>query len=622
MGISRKDIVKDLCRALILCSFFRKSEMLMCGICGIVGKCTSENDMRGMLDAIAHRGPDDEGVYKEDNIFLGHRRLSILDLSPLGHQPMLYENYVIVFNGEIFNYIELRNELKEKGHFFGTGTDTEVILHGYAEWGNEIFGKLRGMWALALYDKSNKKIIFSRDRFGIKPFYYFSNDDMFVFASEIPVLLAAGVSAEVNYDVVMRYLAVGCDDNGKDSFFKDIHQLPGGCNIEYDLHTKMFSIVKYYDLASYTSSHDGEKSLEDVFDETLLIHLRSDVKIGSCLSGGLDSSTLTGAIQHRLNEGGQRLSAVTAKSELKENDESELARQVAAYSGMDWYVVCPGYNDFLAYHQEMLRRQAEPVGSPSVFMQYCVMKKARECGIKVMFDGQGGDETLLGYERYYVTYIFSLFKSGKLVSAIRAYKEICKNSKLTILDLMKYILYFGCLPVRKCVLRKRLHFIKQEYMEKLFIASSQYLKQSKDMLKLQIDEITDSQLPHLLKYEDRNSMHFSIEARCPYVDHVYVENAINLPFEMKVAGGWTKKCLRHLAERFIPESIAWRKNKFGFEAPEKIWLERYLPVMQEYVDDSELIRKMVTDIPDMSKLSLRLRWRLYNLAVWEEQYLN
>lgn len=594
----------------------------MCGICGIVGKYTSENVMRDMLDSIAHRGPDDEGIFQEGNIFLGHRRLSILDLSASGHQPMMYENYVIVFNGEIFNYVELRNELKKIGHVFKTGTDTEVILHGYALWGQEVFVKLRGMWALALYDKNAQKIIFSRDRFGIKPFYYYSDASRFIFASEIPALLAAGVSAEVNYDVVMRYLAISCDDNGKDSFFKDIHQLPGGCNIEYNLGTKEFSSVRYYDLLSQINSNKIETSFEDVFNETLLIHLRSDVKIGSCLSGGLDSSTLAGAIQHNLGKNGQKLSAVTAKSELKENDESELANQVAKYSGMDWSVVCPGYDDFLAEHQEMLRCQAEPVGSPSVFMQYCVMKKAKECGIKVMFDGQGGDETLLGYERYYVTYIFSLLKSGKFVGALKAYRDICKNSKLNMTSLIRYILYFGCLPIRKCVLQKRLHFIKKEYMEKLFGASSQYLEQSKDMMQLQIDEITDSQLPHLLKYEDRNSMYFSIEARCPYVDHVYVQKAIQLPFEMKVADGWTKKCLRHLAEKFIPKAIAWRKNKLGFEAPEKIWLERYLPDMQESVNKSALIRNLVSEIPELSKVSLRLRWRLYNLAVWEKQYLS
>ena len=174
------------------------------------------------------------GIFQEDDIFLGHRRLSILDLSALGHQPMMYENYVIVFNGEIFNYVELRNELKKIGHVFKTGTDTEVILHGYAQWGQEVFVKLRGMWALALYDKNAQKIIFSRDRFGIKPFYYYSDASRFIFASEIPALLAVGVSAEVNYDIVMRYLAISCDDNGKDCFFKDIHQLPGSCNIEYD----------------------------------------------------------------------------------------------------------------------------------------------------------------------------------------------------------------------------------------------------------------------------------------------------------------------------------------------------------------------------------------------------
>lgn len=592
----------------------------MCGICGVIGEPVEDNVVRKMLDAIAHRGPDDEGIFKDNDIFLGHRRLSILDLSVSGHQPMIYDRYIIVFNGEIFNYIELRTMLEEKGHVFSTGTDTEVILHGYAEWGNESFKKMRGMWSLALYDKKSRKIIFSRDRFGIKPFYYYSNKGRFVFASEIPALFAAGISAEPNMSVILTYLAVGNDDNGKDTFFCNIHQLPGGCYIEYDLKQKTYSEFKFYDLTTSIKCDYIEKSFEDVFNEALSIHMRSDVKIGSCLSGGLDSSTLAAAIQQKLNFG-QRLSAVTAKSELKTNDESELARRVAIYSNMDWNVVCPTYEDFLAEHKQMLINQAEPVGSPSVFMQYMVMKKARDCGIKVMFDGQGGDETLLGYERYYVTYILFLLKSGELINAIKAYKDITKNSKLTMASLFKYLVYFGCLRARKIILRKRLYFIKQEYMEILFSKNIKYLKQPMDILKLQIEEITDSQLPHLLRYEDRNSMYFSIEARCPYVDHVYVEKALQLPYKSKIAGGWTKMCMRQLAEKIIPKSIAWRKNKFGFEAPEAIWLNKYLPVMQENVNNSKLLKKITSEIPDLSMLSLRLRWRLYNLAVWEKQYL-
>lgn len=592
----------------------------VCGICGVIGEPIENNIMRKMLDSIAHRGPDDEGIFSEDDICLGHRRLSILDLSVLGHQPMIYDRYVIVFNGEIFNYIELRAMLEKKGHVFNTGTDTEVILHGYAEWGNEVLKKMRGMWSLALYDKHSRRIIFSRDRFGIKPFYYYSDKNRFIFASEVPALLVAGVSAEANMEVVMRYLAVGNDDNGKDTFFCNIHQLPGGCYIEYDLKTKKYSEFKFYNLATSIKCDYIKKSFEDVFDEVLSIHMRSDVKIGSCLSGGLDSSTLAAAIQHKLKLG-QRLQAVTAKSELKANDESELARRVAIYSGMDWNVVYPKYEDFLAEHEQMLMNQAEPVGSPSVFMQFFVMKKARECGIKVMFDGQGGDETLLGYERYYVTYLLFLLKSGKWINAIKAYKDIAKNSKLNILSLFQYIVYFGCLFARKNLLRKRLYFIKQEYMNILFSKNIKYIKQSKDILTLQVEELTDSQLPHLLRYEDRNSMHFSIEARCPYVDHVYVEKALQLPYESKIAGGWTKICLRRMAEKFVPKSIAWRKNKFGFEAPESIWLNKYLPVMQKNVNNSKLLKKITNEIPNLSVLPLRLRWRLYNLAVWEKHYL-
>lgn len=593
----------------------------MCGICGIVGCNVEDNLIKAMLESIAHRGPDDEGIFHNKNIFLGHRRLSVLDTSQLGHQPMEYKDYVIVFNGEIFNYIELRKQLIEKKHNFITGTDTEVVLHGYVEWGKKVFSHMRGMWALSILDKKNSKIIFSRDRFGIKPFYYHYEDNVFRFASEIPSLFKAGVKRSPNYDVIFRYLIAGIDDNGKDTFFQDIHQLPGGCNIEYNLLTGNIEHYRYYDLMAELQMKDV-RNYEDVFDETISIHLRSDVLIGSCLSGGLDSSSLAGIIQRKINSNGQKLIAVTAKSELLENDESEIAKQVAVYSGMDWKMVCPTYDDFVCKHLDMLRQQAEPVGSPSVFMQYCVMEKASKCGIKVMFDGQGGDETLLGYERYYVSYLFSLIRKGKLLETIKSYREICQNSKLSLVSLAKYILYFGYKPIRKLILNKRFYFVKNNYKKQFFSQSKDYLCQSMDMMGLHYEEITKKQLPHLLRYEDRNSMRFSIEARCPYVDHIYVQNAIALPFETKVHEGWTKFCLRKLAEKVIPKEIAWRKNKFGFEAPEKKWLEMYLPVMQKVVNQSSILQDITTKIPDLSKLSLRLRWRLYNLAIWEKQYVH
>ena len=592
----------------------------MCGICGVIGENIKQQKATELLNTIAYRGPDDEGYYCEEKIFLGHRRLAILDTTKLGHQPMQYKDYIIVFNGEIYNYIELREELKKIGHEFNTETDTEVILHAYAEWKEDIFEKLRGMWGLAIYDKKEQTVILSRDRFGIKPLYYYFDQSVLIFSSDIRTILKYGISPKANTKVILKYLAVGIDNNGKDTFFKNIRQVPASYNIKYKIKNKDLLLYKYYDLNKVSKKTINRLEYEKELILTIKQHLRSDVKIGTCLSGGLDSSTLTSIVQKELVS--SNLLSFTAKSEDINNDEVDFAKIVAKENKLDWKIVYPQFIDFKKYHLEMLKNQVEPVGSPSIFMQFWVMKFAKENGVKVLLDGQGGDETLLGYERYYISYLIEFLKNGNLREFLKNYFLISRNSKLNIFSLFKYLVYFSIDFFRKIILYKRLSFIKKDYLIELFENDNDYLKQKIDLRSLQVSELMENQLPHLLRYEDRNSMYFGIEARVPFVDHVLVEKALNLDVKDKIFGGYTKYCLRIIAEKYLPKSIAWRKNKAGFEAPEKIWLTDFCAEMQNCVNDSKIIKSLTKKVPNLKNLNFRLRWRLYNIAVFEKQYLS
>ena len=592
----------------------------MCGICGVVGRQVDEKEIRRMLDAIKHRGPDDEGVFQTDNVFLGHRRLAILDVSSAGHQPMAAEGCQLVFNGEIYNYIELRQELITLGHVFKTETDTEVLLHSWLEWHEQAFTRLRGMWSLAIFDQKQNKVILCRDRFGIKPLYYTVQNKVLSFSSEIPGLLVEKNKTSPNDDMIIRYLMVGITEHKNETFFRNVWQVEPGCYMCCNLVGKQYEVVRYYDLEEHLSEQKADYAA--IYEEAVRIHLRSDVQMGSCLSGGLDSSTLTAtAARIYAEEKGEAMYAITAKSEDKGNDESKFAAIVAESARLNWHLSYPHYRDFVAKHEEMLRIQAEPVGGPSVFLQYCVMEEAHKKGCKVMLDGQGGDETLLGYERYYITYLWELLRNHEYGKFYDMYRQIAANSKLTLVTLLEYFFYFSFDTVRRIVLKRRCAFIKKAYREKFFAEEFSYKGKAKKLQKMQVEEICNGHLSTLLRYEDRNSMAWSLESRVPYVDHVLVEKAVSLDGRNKIKNGWTKYILRQICEKVLPKEIAWRKNKYGFEAPENIWMNKHLDAMQKEVEKSFLVKKYFDTMPIMGKLPLRLRWRVYNLAVWERQYL-
>jgi asparagine synthase (glutamine-hydrolysing) len=596
----------------------------MCGISGIINKNGNTNlndEIKRINDLIEHRGPDSEGFYFEKNFAFGHRRLSILDLSSDGHQPMHYlDKYVITYNGEVYNYLEIKEELLQNGYIFKSHTDTEVIIASYDMWGEECVHKFNGMWSFAIYDKEKRIIFCSRDRFGVKPFYYAEIDDKFIFGSEIKQLLEFFEERYVNKRILMDYLVIGYEEHTNETFFENIFKLEQSHNLLYDLETNTFEIKKYYDIAfdNKLNSLNEKESIEllsQKIEDSISLRLRSDVKVGTCLSGGLDSSSIAAiASKKYFDKKNEKFIAIHAQSTEKENDESNLAGDVSNFCNLDLKIVKPSSEDFINNIEEVIYTQEEPFGSPSIFMQYFVMKKAKELNCTVLLDGQGGDEILLGYERYYPAYILS----QNFIGMFKSFFNSSKNSKLTIKQLISYFIYFTNYKLRLKRLIKKSLFIKKEY---LYIISENLLKENSEkylnIFDLQLIEIFKTQMPHLLKYEDKNSMRHSIETRLPFIDFNFLETALSLDSSLKIRNGWTKYILRQIVNNLLPKNIVWRKNKFGFEAPTKTWLDLNEKEMKNTIVNSKLLEFICIDI-NFNNLEQKQIWKLYNISKWEE----
>jgi asparagine synthase (glutamine-hydrolysing) len=597
----------------------------MCGIAGICYKnpaIPEASPLKEMLQSLKHRGPDDTGTYAYRNVALGHNRLSIIDTSSAGHQPMQYKHLVVTYNGEIYNYLEIKEELKARGHVFTTQTDAEVLLHAYEDWGEECLQRMTGMWAFAILDQNKNELFCSRDRFGIKPFYYYADGKiLFAFSSEIKALLASVAPVRLNFQRLLDYLLVGLADHTDETFYQSIRQLLPGESITISLENGTRSLKNYYSLADHSKGISSPKEFETFLRRSVELHMRSDVPVGTCLSGGIDSSIIA-ALASLINRknGNDHFAAITAQSESPLNDETAFAEQVAKHCHLDWHVTRPTFEDFQAGIEDCLWSQEEPVGSPSVFMQFCVMKTAKEAGLKVMLDGQGGDELMFGYERYYASYFWYLLREKQGYTFLREFLLASRHSKLNLPKMAALTLYFLFPFLRKTILEKRVFFLKKEYVE-LGSTGLQNLAQSFwDVHKLQVAEISRQQLPHLLKYEDRNSMAHSIEARVPYIEVRCVESSVRIPPQERIKDGYTKYPLRKIAEKILPPSIAWRKHKFGFEAPTALWLAKHAPLMAQELQNSQILRKACRFIPPLDTLGLEMQWRLYNIALWERLF--
>jgi asparagine synthase (glutamine-hydrolysing) len=605
----------------------------MCGIAGVVRRDGNpvDRDMLGAMTRMAsHRGPDGEGYYTHRNLGLGHTRLAIIDLSVAADQPMQSEDrrLTIVFNGEIYNYLELREDLIQRGHRFTTKSDTEVILEAYAEWGVECVQRFNGMWAFALHDHGRNRLFCSRDRFGIKPFYYVDSGVLLAFGSEIKQLLAFLPRRKSNNDILLTFLATGLCDYSEETFFEGVTKLLPGHNLIVDLGTGAARCQRYYepqplDLGAATEPQLQERFL-DLLTSSVKLRLRSDVPVGTSLSGGLDSSAIAALAAPRYFERSrQPFCAVTGVSIDPEIDESAHARQVVQHSGLRWLTTRPTSEDFLAAMSRVAYHQDEPTSGPSPLMQYFVMRTARENAIPVMLDGQGADELLLGYGMYIGVNARAVSRERGLLAAARLFqRSVAQDSRMAFGTALKYLVGAG-MPARWYSLgKRRLRCVKFGSHSTPKVLKD-YSSAAGNLFRFQRHEIENFTLPALLRYEDRNSMAFGIETRLPFLDYRLVELCLSLPLHLKVRDGWTKWILRRAMAGLVPDSIMWRKDKIGFQAPEKIWLRDQEAVVRHTILESDLIRSITDErrlTAEYSKISFRERWRLFSVAMWGREF--
>ncbi len=640
----------------------------MCGIAGILNKeGIRSSDLHSMSTILRHRGPDDEGFFISGNtvtsrfykgndtipelasiphiseyhqdaacqIGLMHRRLSILDLSATGHQPMSYNQYTIVFNGEIYNYKELKSELAGKGLTFTSDSDTEVILVAYQYWGEECVKHFVGMWAFAIYDKEKQHLFLSRDRFGIKPLYYFQNKMGFAFASEIKALLALDVvKPEADMTSVFEYISFGATTDPSANLFKQIQLLPPSHNLTVNTNTLHTTTNQYYNLREQVNNYPSPKDAdaEAVFKSALYtsidLHLRSDVTVGSTLSGGLDSSTLVALVASKM--GDKPFKTFTAAYAEKDIDESDFARKaISDYKNIDAYFTYPDIKTYWKDFDKLIWHQDLPINSTSMFAQWEVMKLASQQNIKVLLDGQGADEMLGGYYNFAGIFLIEKLKHLQISSFMKEKNELQQKFSPNINQTIgKAAYYFIPEYFQKQVRSKKrvgMGSVSENYHQQLAAihvparGGKSFKEQS--ILSMQFG------LQDLLRYEDRNSMAFSIESRVPFLDHRLVELSIALKNDWKIHDGWTKYILRKTAEPVLNKEVVWRKYKMGFLTPQKLWKLQSKTELTEFINDTTipdflnkeyLLKLNNADLNDSSHLSEF--WKIISFLKWAEVF--
>lgn len=601
----------------------------MCGIAGFINKDGSPacpHRLLAMCDAIVHRGPDDGGTYVDGALGLGSRRLSIIDLSPAGHMPMesADRSLVVVYNGEIYNHEELRSELRSLGHEFRSRTDTEVILASYSEWGEACLERFNGMWGFALYDRRCRKLFCARDRFGVKPFHYVDRPGRFAFSSEIRQLLPELDARRVERDLILDYLLTSSTDFDQTrSYFAGIRKLPAGHCLTFDLSTGGFLVRRWYEPERIDLRGADVPDLQDEFERrfasSIELRLRSDVRVGTCLSGGLDSSAIAAFASdlHGRRGAAERFKAVTAVSIDAKLDESNYAKMVVDRCGLDWVRTTPTHADFLEHLDRVMLAQEEPFPTPSMILQYFVMKAAKDAGITVLLDGQGGDELLLGYPVHRGMHLRWILRNRGALAAMLEFRRLRRAGTVGSLSLLKYMVAAAS-PSRRAAFYSRRHSYLRLSAQAPSLAES--ASTGLDLEAMQRQDVFRNVLPQLLRFEDRNSMAWSVESRLPFLDYRVVEFCLSMPIEAKFHDGWSKYVLRRVVASRLPGAVAWRRSKFGFEAPDDAWLEPHRQEMRRAVLASPLLRE-ITDqamLPSaFDRLDQRSRWRLYCCALWE-----
>ena len=645
----------------------------MCGIAGltfdVASKERAAQESVRMLGVLSHRGPDDLGwlVFSGGIVHSGrdamvlsdlvlqsksgpgtvllHRRLAILDVSPLGWQPMATSDgcFQIVFNGEIYNFLEIRAELQSLGDHFHTQSDTEVLLAAFQRWGAKMLPRLVGMFALVILDVLEQKLFFARDAFGIKPLYHANWSGGVVFASEPKAILGLpGVSRKVNPQRLFEYLRFGRSDYGAQTLFADIRQVPAAHALELDISANEFPEPQSYwrinpELRSDLGFDDAAKHLQDLFLESVDLHMRSDVLVGAALSGGIDSSAIV--MSMRAVNPGAEIHAFSFVSDDPKVSEESFVDLVGARAKAKVHKVRLDQNDVLRDLNDLVAHQDEPFGSTSIYAQSRVFEMAKQQGIKVVLDGQGADEMLAGYEPFLGARLASLVRAGDLRSAFALSRQFQKlpgrkgAAKWSVPYLIPDVLQAA---LRKLVrLELMPHWFNTDWFVKTDVkveptrSSSQV---SGGFLHLELHRsIRETSLPQLLRFEDRNSMTHSVESRVPFLTQKLAEFALSLPESFLIDDqGTTKAVFRQAMRGVVPDEVLDRKDKIGFATPERRWLEEMRPLAEQTFVLAAQIQLPIFDLMRLKQEWLDVLanrrpfdfriWRCLNLILWASQF--
>lgn len=619
----------------------------MCGIAGYHGLHADHALLERMNDCQQHRGPDGEGVVTSGPCGLAHRRLSIIDVAH-GQQPMDTADgrYSIAYNGEVYNYLDLREELEALGRTFATDSDTEVVLQAFAQWGPEAFDRFNGMFGLAIWDREEKRLTLARDHFGIKPLYVATvpaphgEGEVLLFASEIKPILASGLyEKKVNERSVYRYLRFRAHEDGTQTFFDGIERLAPGEMLEADgagIRRRMFTRLKeeLLELAHEQRPYDDAAAAEYKrrLVESVRLRLQSEVPVGTSLSGGLDSSAVAVIINQLLNEGdelstravGTRQNTFSAVFPGSINDEERYVDDVLdiCTGHVDSHKILPTADEFKADLLDFVRTQEEPLISSGPYAQFQVMREATK-HVTVLLDGQGADEMMAGYIPYYFVYLRQLRAQGMTAAAGELAKSLDVLYRLGRFKLKAKVKLKKTVPVT-------------QLMNREFVAAhsgERYVSEGAHLKKRLVEDLFHNSLPSLLRYEDKNTMRFSLEGRVPFLDKEVLKFIFSLSDEAIIKDGWNKRVLRDATRGLLPESINRRRNKIGFTTPQVEWFMRlknhfYNVFLSEsfanrpYVDQAEVIAAFEGWIKGANDVDTMTFWRLINLELWLREFID
>lgn len=628
----------------------------MCGISGVIADTNSVNGamFAEANNSMAHRGPNDEGyIYSSDGrnfanargvdsdvafehlnyiseiecskIIFGHRRLSIIDLGTAGHQPMMMDNLIISYNGEIYNYVELKRELLNLGYVFATDTDTEVFLIAFKHWGVDAFEKFNGMWAAAIYDRKDAKLILTRDRFGIKPIYYMYENGNLYFASELKFFKKLGVRLKENEEAIYHYLRHSITDYDETTFFKEIYSVNPGEYVTY--RKKRIETHRFWSEKDFVNVDTGEKSLKQTFEESVRLRLRSDVPVGALLSGGVDSSTIVAAVAN-INglKDFKTFSAVFDDEDISERKYIEATGKKLKF---DPKFIYPNPQDLIENIDLLIKVQEQPFRSLSVLSQFLIYRYVSENSlIKVLLNGQGADEVFTGYSEHYVFNILSDVCRLRLRRAMTNLVRLKRSQNKTYLKIIIWILRVYLSSMYNNSDKSGLY--KRTFKSKKIFRKYKGLNFLKSKL---LHGIQVTALKEYLRYEDRNSMFFGLESRLPFLDYKMVQFGFSLPDEVLMVKGWTKMPIRNLESSNLPHSVSWRKDKAGFPSPQSIWQKTEL---LHHFDEvfAEIGKEGLFDLLDNEQIVIQYQkyrdgthdnwafiWRIYCLYKWKSHWL-